>query len=312
MLTGNSFAFDWEISLMEWLQTNLGSGMISVISFFSVFGEELLLILILGFLYWGYDKKMGKTVGVNVLMGVIWSTMIKNVFLRRRPYFDHENIKILRIVDSSADPSDIASQGFSFPSLHSANAVTMYFSVAARMKKRLMSCLAVVLPLLVGFSRIAVGAHYPTDVLAGWLMGGLAICAVSWLRKAIKDERVFYAVLLLTAVPGLFFCKSTDYFSSFGLMLGFLTGDLFEQKKVRFENTPHLLRCVLRAAGGAMVFFALNTLLKLPFPKDFLDSASFASLTARGLRYAVTAFVLFGIYPMAFRYSGRLWKNAKN
>ena len=311
MLTGNSFAFDWEVSLMEWLQTNLGSGVISVISFFSAFGEELLLVLILGLLYWGYDKKMGKAVGINVLMGLIWNPMIKNVFLRRRPYFDHENVKILRVVDSSADPLDIAAQGFSFPSGHSTNAVTVYGSIAAQLKKRWMTCLAVLLPLLVGFSRVVVGAHYPTDVLAGWALGCLCVCAASLLRKIIKNDLALYGVLLLTALPGLFYCKSTDYFTSLGLMIGFMAGDLFEQKKVCFENTRNLLRCFLRAVGGTIVFFALNTLLKLPFPKDFLDSASFASLIVRGLRYAVTAFVLFGIYPMAFRVTDRLWKNNK-
>ena len=301
MLTGNSFAFDWEVSLMEWLQTNLGSGVISVISFFSAFGEELLLVLILGFLYWGYDKKAGRAVGLNVLMGLIWNPMIKNVFLRRRPYFDHEGVKILRVVDSSADAYDIASQGFSFPSGHSTNAVTVYASIAEQIKKRWLACAAAVLPLLVGFSRVVVGAHFPTDVLIGWVLGFLCICVVTALRKAIKNDLVLYGVLLLTALPGLFFCKSTDYFTSLGLMIGFMAGDLFEQKKVRFENTSNLLRCVLRAVGGAAVFFALNTLLKLPFPKDFLNSASYASLIVRGLRYAVTAFVLFGIYPMAFR-----------
>ena len=311
MLTGNSFAFDWEVSLMEWLQTNLGSGAISVISFFSAFGEELLLVLILGLLYWGFDKKMGKAVGINVLMGLIWNPMIKNVFLRRRPYFDHEGVKILRVVDSSADPSDIAAQGFSFPSGHSANAVTVYGSIATQLKKRWATCLAVILPLLVGFSRVVVGAHYPTDVLAGWALGCLCICVVSLLRKAIKNELAFYGVLLLTAIPGLFYCMSTDYFSSLGLMIGFMAGDLFEQKKVRFENTSNILHCALRAVGGALVFFTLNTLLKLPFSKDFLNSASFASLIVRGLRYAVTAFALFGIYPLAFRFTGKLWKNTK-
>ena len=311
MLTGNSFAFDWEVSLMEWLQANLSSGVISVISFFSTFGEELLLVLILGLLYWGFDKKMGKTVGINVLMGLIWNPMIKNVFLRRRPYFDHEGIKILRIVDKNYDAYDIAGQGFSFPSGHSTNAVTVYASVATQLKKRWMTCLAVLLPLLVGFSRVVVGAHYPTDVLVGWTLGCLSICVVSLLRKAIKNEPAFYGVLLLTAIPGLFYCKSADYFTSLGLLIGFMAGDLFEQKKVRFENTSNILRCVLRAAGGAAIFFAMNSLLKLPFPNDFLSSSSFASLIVRSLRYAVTAFVLFGIYPLAFRVTGRFWKNTK-
>ncbi len=305
MLTGNSFAFDWEVSLMEWLQTNLGSGVISVISFFSAFGEELLLVLILGLLFWGFDKKMGKAVGMNVMMALIWNPMVKNVFLRRRPYFDHENIKILRIVDKNYDAYDISAQGFSFPSGHSADALTVYTSIAMQLKKRWMTCLAVILPLLVGFSRVVVGAHFPTDVLAGWALGCLSISVVTLLRKAIKNDLAFYGVMLLTAMPGLFYCKSADYFTSLGLLIGFMAGDLFEQKKVRFENTSNILRCVLRALGGAAIFFALNSLLKLPFPKDFLSSSSFASLIVRSLRYAVTAFVLFGVYPMAFKYTAK-------
>ena len=305
MLTGNTFFFDWEVSLMEWLQANLSDGFISVISFFSAFGEELLLVLILGLLYWGWDKKMGKAVGLNVLVALIWNPMIKNVFLRRRPYFDHEGIKILRIVDKNYDAYDIAGQGFSFPSGHSTNAVTVYTSIAMQIKKRWMTCAAVALPLLVGFSRVVVGAHYPTDVLVGWALGGLSILIVSALRKAIKNDLAFYGVLLLTTIPGLFYCKSADYFTGFGLLLGFMAGDLLEQKKVQFENTHNLLRCVLRALGGAVIFFALNTLLKLPFPKDFLEESTFASLLVRALRYGVIAFVLFGIYPMLFRVTGK-------
>ena len=86
--SGNTFFFSWEVQLMEWLQTHLSSMWISIISFFSIFGEELILILIFGFLYWSYDKKLAKTVGLSVIMGLVWNTMAKNIALRRRPYFD--------------------------------------------------------------------------------------------------------------------------------------------------------------------------------------------------------------------------------
>jgi membrane-associated phospholipid phosphatase len=48
--------------------------------------------------------------------------MAKNIALRRRPYFDHESIHILRVVEPEADIYDIAAQGYSFPSGHSTNA----------------------------------------------------------------------------------------------------------------------------------------------------------------------------------------------
>ena len=46
--SGNTFFFPWEVNLMEWLQAHIGGAGISIISLFSMFGEELLLVLILG------------------------------------------------------------------------------------------------------------------------------------------------------------------------------------------------------------------------------------------------------------------------
>ena len=305
-LTGSTFFFPWEIRLMEFLQAHIGGAGVSLVSSFSIFGEELFLILFLGFIYWGLDKRLGEYIGLNMLAASVWNPMAKNVVLRRRPYFDSETIRILRVVEPSADIYDISAQGYSFPSGHSTCAAALFASLAARGRKRLFLAAAVLLPLLVGFSRVFVGAHYPTDVVAGWLFGLAAVWLVPLLERKCPNRAVFTGVILLTALPGVFFCKSTDYYTCLGLLLGFLAGTSVERRCVRFENTRNLLRCVLRVAGGMAVFFVLNTLLKLPFPKEFLDGGSRAALLVRCARYALVSFADFALYPLVFRYAARI------
>ena len=215
--TGNTFFFPWEVSLMEWLQTHIGGAGISILSFFSSFGEEILLILLVSFVYWSYDKKMGRTVGLSAIMGVTWNPMAKNIALRRRPYFDHEGIKILRVVEPDADIYDIAAQGYSFPSGHSTNAATVFGALAVSLRRRWMTVVAIVIPLLTGISRFVVGAHYPTDVLGGLLLGFISVLLVQLLQARVQNTLLRYGILLLTAIPGFFYCKTTDYFTGMGL-----------------------------------------------------------------------------------------------
>lgn len=299
---GNTFFFQWEVTLMEWLQANLGSAAISMMSFFSLFGEELPLILIVGFIYWSYDKKLGRRMGLSAIMGLTWSTMIKNLVLRRRPYFDHENIKILRIVEPHGDIYDISTQGYSFPSAHSTNAVTVFGSLATNLRKRWIVILAIILPLLTGISRFVVGAHYPTDVMAGWLLGLISVTVVNMLQDRVKNTITLYGILLVIALPGFFYCRTEDYFTSMGLMIGFMGGTLLDDRFVHFENTEKLLFRVLRVLGGLVVYLVLNTLLKMPFSKEFLSDGSTAALVIRFARYAIVSVVAFGVYPMVFRF----------
>jgi len=112
--------------------------------------------------------------GVTILVGygggMLLVVGIKLLFHRPRPQeiFDH--------------------LGYSFPSGHSFCALTAYGMMAywlARdmppLKRRLIWGLAIGMILLVGFSRVALGEHYPSDVAAGfavalpWLWGCLAL-----------------------------------------------------------------------------------------------------------------------------------------
>ena len=304
-LVGSTFFFDWEVALMVWLQARLGAAGAAVASVFSMFGEELACVAVLGFLYWCYDKKFGKFVGLNVLTALVLNPMVKNVFIRRRPYFDHPEIQCLKPVDKSADIYNIAAQEYSFPSGHSTNAATVFGSLAVSLRKRWVTVVAIAIPLLTGISRFVVGAHYPTDVMGGWLLGLISVLIVQLLQKRVKNTLVRYSILLITVVPGFFYCKTTDYYTGVGLLIGFIGGTLLEDRCVRFENTRKPVWMVLRVIGGLAVYLALNTALKLPFPKDFLSGNSPAALLVRCARYAVVSFVIFGVYPMAFRLENR-------
>ena len=327
-MEGISFAFDWEVRLMEALQSHLGSAGAAAASAASMFGEELVLIAVLGFLYWCWDKKAGQRVGLNIIAGLVLNPMIKNAALRRRPYFDHEGIRCLRPVDADADIYDIAAQGYSFPSGHSMNALILYGSLpwalygqhaamespserpeAARghanrknpAAERILKILAVLLPLLVGISRVLVGVHYPTDVLTGWACGAAVIFAVSYLQSRIRRQGLLRLILFLLACPGILYCRTSDYFTAMGIFAGFILAVPFEERFVQFSPTRQPVRILLRMAGGFALYFTLNTLLKLPFSPEFLAQASLPAMLVRSLRYLVVVFVLLGVYPKLFR-----------
>lgn len=303
---GNIFFFTWEIYFMEWLQARLSAAGVSIISAFSIFGEEMLLIAVMGFFYWSYDKKMGKFIGLNMLCANLWGNAIKDVVLRLRPYYASDKIDLLRKVDNSADIYDVAAQGYSFPSGHSANAVAVFGSIGVWLKKRWALLPAILLPLLCGFSRVAVGAHYPTDVFAGWILGLLAIIIAPALSKVIKHKWLLYLILIAPAIPTFFLSNSNAYFSSLGMIIGYAFAESFEERFVNFENTRNPIRAILRVVGGGAVYFGMNYLLKLPFSSEFLSDGSMASHIVRTLRYAIVIFTVIAIYPMVFKLTAKI------
>lgn len=286
---------------MEWLQAHMGSVGTALAGICTMFGEELILIAVVGFLYWCYDKEYGKFVGTNLVFAVVLNPLIKNIFLRRRPYFDHEGIRCLKPVDADAAIDDLAAQGYSFPSGHSMSAAGTYGSLAAYRKNRWTLAAAILIPLLVGVSRFCLGVHYPTDVLVGWLCGFLVIALIGFMQVKVRDRRKLYLILALAGLPGYFYCKSDDYFTAYGMMLGVFCGILFEERYVHFANTRNPMLCILRIAGGLAVFLVLNMLLKLLFSGEFLGNGSLAAHLVRSCRYGVACFVVIGVYPMLFK-----------
>lgn len=131
-------------------------------------GSPIVLALITIFVvcYLCIDGKRAIAVFVSVAIagGAIFSTLLKLGFARPRP----ELVSHLVSVDS-----------FSFPSSHATMATVTYLTLGvllARVQKRrrmkfYLISVALILAILVGLTRIFLGVHWPTDVIAGWCIG---------------------------------------------------------------------------------------------------------------------------------------------
>ena len=292
---------EWEVHLIEGLQKSLGSLTGPLGSALSFIGGEMGLLLVVLIVLFCWNKEFGKRLAVVVIAVNAWMPMLKAVVMRPRPYMEYPD-RITGIADagSSGSMKSIAAQGYSFPSLHSSSVVALTVTIASEVKKRWAWILAVVASLLVGVSRAVTGMHYPTDILAGWALGLVSAGACMLLEKKVGDERTRHLVLLASVLPGLLYVRTDDYFTALGLMVGLIVAIRFEEKHVNFSDTRNAWAMAARLVGAFAIFFALNTLLKTPFGKEFLEGGTLAALLVRSSRYGIIMFVILGLFPKAF------------
>lgn len=140
--------------------------------FITVFGDGgiIMILLSLALIAFKKTRKIGITMFFAIAIGaLITNIIIKPLVARPRPYIDQSSIyytwwQMVGAVQESE---------FSFPSGHSTAtmAAMMAFFLAGNKKY---SWTGFILALLVGFSRIYLCVHYPSDVLFGFIVGILA------------------------------------------------------------------------------------------------------------------------------------------
>ena len=133
----------------------------------------LVTIAVVGYLWLERERGTALFVLLAVAGGATLEMLLKVGFARPRPEL------VSHLVDVNS---------FSFPSGHATMATITYLTLGVllasaqehrRMKLYLLA-VATFLALLVGISRIYLGVHYPTDVLAGWCIGA-AWAALCWI-----------------------------------------------------------------------------------------------------------------------------------
>ena len=176
-----------------WFHAHLTRTFVSVLRAFTEFGSSewigVVLFLLVLFFVWKRWWPSLVTLIVAVPGGMLLNELVKVLVHRHRPFVDGP------FVDWS---------GYSFASGHTIGATLLYGqlllfvlpALKARQWRVLTVCSAALLIALVGFTRIALGAHFLTDVLAGILFGILWLAICLFATKPLRRS-----VVVATAAP---------------------------------------------------------------------------------------------------------------
>ena len=165
-------------SVLLWIRETVRQGWLSpLVECYTTLGNGGLLwiILSLALLCWKPTRKAGTVSLLALLLGFLCTNVvIKPMIHRPRPYTVVEGLIPLL---TSGDPN-------SFPSGHTCAAFAAGLSWAGKLPAKWARGVSVVLAVCMGLSRLYVGVHYPSDVLAGAVIGSLAaLAALALVRR---------------------------------------------------------------------------------------------------------------------------------
>ena len=166
---------DFGIQVVIFVQ-NLGNWLLTPMKLFSLLGTEVFYLLVAPALYWCVSTEAGLRVGLFMMLSGGINDALKVAFHAPRPYWYSTEVKAL------------AAEGtFGIPSGHTQHAVVVWSTLAVWIIRRWMWIAAIGLIFCISLSRLYLGVHFPTDILAGWFIGIILVSSLLHFEKKLTS-----------------------------------------------------------------------------------------------------------------------------
>lgn len=257
-----------EIGWVVLAQTYLGN-LESLMQAFSALGTPFF-FFVTAAVWWCASPRAGLRLGLLLAISSGVNAAAKLFFHTPRPCWVSTEVQA-----HAVEPT------FSMPSGHAQNAVCFWGYAAALVRERWFSAAAVAIVALTGISRVVLGVHFPSDVLAGWALGAAILLlflalegpTAAWIGKCSPAKQAGLAcagsllllapsvlALLRAQVPGVLTASGpwdlSNSLYAAGAVLGIGIGAAWEGGRFAAGGGPRQRAARLAAgiAGAALIW----------------------------------------------------------
>ncbi len=185
VIPSNLYSQNIDITLLKYINLNRNKALDELFKAFSNYTAIIAYGLPLILLGYSFFKKNTKTrkkayyIGISVIISGIISTIIKHSINRPRPFITYTFIEK---VSSGGSPS--------FPSGHTTDAFAFATAVSIAYPKWYVIISSYTWAGIIGYSRMNLGVHYPSDVLAGIFLGSSTAFILYKFQKWINKKQL--------------------------------------------------------------------------------------------------------------------------
>ena len=252
----------WGIEVIVAIQTIRSPALDAFFQAITFLGNAEFYLLLAPIFIWSVNYRLGARLGILLLLSSYVNEALKNALMQPRPCEPRPEL----CIDQA--------EGYGIPSGHSQNAIVFWGVIAHWISKAWAWVAAILLMLLIGLSRIYLGVHFPSDVLAGWAIGvvilGLYIVLGARVEKWLGELSLAVQILLAFALPVLFLSiQPTDVTVQItGAFAGIAVGVALGVRYLDFDAGGQFWKRAVRFLLGVAVVAAIFFGLRIIFPGE--------------------------------------------
>jgi undecaprenyl-diphosphatase len=251
-----------ELQIIHWIHQFRSPLLDMFFKFLNFFDTIEAFLLFIPIIWMSKGWKTGLKLFYIVLISFCVNQTLKEFFLSPRPFHLDASLKVIHI------------SGFGFPSAAAQTTALMSGLLLSFWRSQKKWAFIASYFILISFSRIYLGVHFPTDILGGWVVGfflwAFFMYGIIPLEKKLKTRNPTSLFLLSQFIPLLVLINYPSpkiiapCFGAMGIGVGLLLGHIYQWNLDSTHNTKETIRKAIIGTTGTIISYAITHLLSFP------------------------------------------------
>lgn len=306
------------LNLLYWFESIRSPLITSILEKVTYCGGELVLLLVGIIIFWCISTRCGYYVLSMGFLGTTVNQFLKILCRVPRPWVRDPNFTIVESARADAG-------GYSFPSGHTQNVFAAFGAPARYFKKAAVVIPCVLVIVLTAVSRMYLGVHTPMDVGFSVVFGFFLMMLIYPIFRDMDENPenvyVFMILMALISLAYVIYLECSAFpadVDEANLAEAFKNGYITLGCSVALPLVYHLDRKVIHIQTGArwwaqilkvLLGFALIMAIRMGL-KAPLNALLNGHAAAHGIRYFCMVMFAGSVWPLTFRWFGRLGKRS--